>query len=259
MASGSTTGILLAAGLLTLAAPARAQRAPSSGPTGLSGDVLAMACAAPLLVYEPPPMPLRITGGQDSFAHRIYSTSDLVTINAGSKNGIAVGQEFFVRRALVERGAPITRKSPGSIRTAGWITVYAVDEEMALATVTHACDTIEVDDYLEPLVHRAMPAASADRGTPTRGDYGRVQSGTDLRRAFGKGDFFILDRGTDFGVTPGANFVIYRDKKQAANFLYEIGEAVAVSVGATSSTLQLTVARDAVLQGDYVGMRTRSP
>jgi len=257
MASGSTTGILLAAGLLTLAAPASAQRAPSSGPTGLSADLLAMACAAPSLAYERPPMPLRITGGQDSFAHHVYYTSDLVTINAGTRNGIAVGQEFFVRRALVERRAPITLKTPASIRTAGWITVYSVDEEMSLATVTHACDTIEVGDYLEPLVHREMPAASADRGEPTRGDYGRVQSGTDLRRTFGKGDFFVLDRGADFGITPGANFVIYRDKKQSANFLYEIGEAVAVSVSATSATLRLTVTRDAVLQGDYVGMRTR--
>ncbi len=258
MASGSTTGILLAAGLLTLAAPAIAQRAPAPGPTGLSADVLAMACA-PVLAYEPPPMPLRITGGQDSFAHRVYYTADLVTLNAGAKNGIKVGQEFFVRRALVERGAPITRKSPGSIRTTGWITVYAVEETMSLATVTHACDTIEVGDYLEPLVHREMPAPSADRGTPVRGDYGRVLSGADLRRAFGKGDFFVLDRGSDAGVTPGANFVIYRDKKQAENFLYEIGEAVAVSVNANQSTLRLTVARDAVLAGDYVGMRTRNP
>jgi hypothetical protein len=255
MASGSTTGILLASGLLMLAAPAGAQRAPSSGPTGLSADVLAMACA-PSLAYEPPPMPLRITGGQDSFAHQVYSTSDLVTINAGAENGIAVGQEFFVRRVLVERGGPVTRQAPGSIRTTGWIKVYAVDEEMSLATVTHACDTINVGDYLEPLAHREMPAPSADRGAPRRGDYGRVLSGTDGRRTFGKGDFFVFDRGTDFGITPGANFVIYRDKKQAGNFLYEIGEAVAVSVNATSSTLRLTVARDAVLDGDYVGMRT---
>jgi hypothetical protein len=130
---------------------------------------------------------------------------------------------------------------------------------MSLATVTHACDTIEVGDYLEPLVHREMPAASTDRGAPKRGDYGRVLSGTDLRRTFGKGDFFVLDRGTDFGVTPGANFVIYRDTKTAGNFLYELGEAVAVSVSATSSTLRLTVARDAVLHGDYVGMRTKNP
>ena len=248
--------VLAAASLA--AVPVFAQRGPAPAATHLPADVLALACA-PAMTFEPPPMPLRITGGQDSFAHRVYYTSDLVTLNAGTKNGIKVGQEFFVRRALVERRAAITRNSPASIRTTGWITVYAVDEEMSLATVTHACDTIEVGDYLEPLVHREMPAPSADRGTPKRGDYGRVLAGTDLRRTFGKGDFFVLNRGTDAGVTPGANFVIYRDKKQGENFLYEIGEAVAVSVSANQSTLRLTVARDAVLEGDFVGMRTKNP
>ena len=31
---------------------------------------------------------------------------------------------------------------------------------MSLATITHACDTIEVDDYLEPFVLPPVPAPS---------------------------------------------------------------------------------------------------
>jgi hypothetical protein len=256
MTSGATTGILLAAGLLTLAPTATAQRAPASGPTHLNPDVLAMGCA-PALAYEPPPTPLRITGGQDSFARRVYSNSDLVTINAGTRNGIEVGQEFFVRRPMAQPHTRITPKTPGTILTAGWIKVYAVDDEMSLATVTHACDTIEVGDYLEPLALRAMPAASTDRGKPKRDDYGRVMTGTDMRRTFGKGDFFAVNRGVDFGIVPGAQFVVYRDIKTPGNFLYEVGEAVAVSVNANWSTLRVTVARDAILEHDYVGMRTK--
>ena len=257
MASATKTGILFAAGLFALAAPAASQRPPTPAPTGLSPDTLAMGCA-PALAYAPPPTPLRITGGQDSFARQSYSTSDLVTINAGMKNGIEVGQEFFVRRPIVARRAPISRQSPASIQTTGWIKVYAVDDEMSLATVTHACDSIDVGDYLEPLAHREMPAPSGDRGKPKRDDYGRVLPGIDYRRSFATGDFFLLDRGTDFGIVPGARFVVYRDKKQAENFLFEIGEAVAVSVNADWSTLRLTKALDAVTEGDYVGMRTKT-
>lgn len=252
-----TTGIVIAAAVLAfsgIAGPAIAQRAPSTSPTRLSPDVLAMACA-PGVAFETPPMPLRITGGQDSFARTVYSTSDLVTLNAGTKNGIEVGQEYFVRRALVARRAPITPKAPASIRTTGWIKVYAVDDEMSLATVTHACDTIEVGDYLEPLVHRTMPGVVGQPGKPERDNYGRVMWGVDSRRSFAGGDFFILDRGTDFGITPGAAFVVYRDKKQAENFLYEIGEAVAVLVNANWSTLRITLARDEIHEGDYVSMR----
>ena len=254
MRAAATTGFVIATAIFVLGSHVSAQRAPAVSPTRLAPDVLAMACA-PAIAYEAPPMPLRITGGQDSFARTIYSTSDLVTLNAGMKNGIEVGQEFFVRRPLTQRGAPITRQTPANIRTTGWITVYAVEDEMSLATVTHACDTIEVGDYLEPLVHRTMPAPSTQRGKPERDNYGRVMPGVDARRSFGGGDFFILNRGADFGITPGAQFVLYRDKKQAENFLYELGEAVAVSVNADWSTLRVTVARDEIHEGDYVSMR----
>jgi hypothetical protein len=257
MLARPTSAALLAAALLVTATPAAAQQAPPPSPTGLSADILAMACA-PALAYEPPPKPLRITGGQSSFARQAYSASDLVTINAGTRNGIEVGQEYFVRRTLTSRGAPISRKAPATIQTTGWIRVYAVDDEMSLATVTHSCDSIDAGDYLEPLVLRLMPTPSADRGKPERDNYGRVMPGKDVRASFGKGDFFILNRGTDFGITPGAQFVLYRDKKQAENFLYELGEAMAVSVSADWSTLLVTLSRNAIQAGDYAGMRTKN-
>jgi hypothetical protein len=250
-------GALFAAVVIIAATSATAQHAPPPAPTGLSPETLALACA-PALAYEPPPKPLRVTGGQSPFARWAYSASDLVTINAGTKNGIEVGQEYFVKRTLVSRGAPITRNTPATIQTTGWIRVYAVDDELSLATVTHSCDSIDVGDYLEPLVLPSMPTPSTDRGKPERGNYGRVMSGMDVRGSFGKGDFFILNRGTDFGITPGAQFVLYRDKKQDENFLYELGEAIAVNVNGDWSTLMVTLSRDAIQAGDYAGMRTRN-
>ena len=47
-----------------------------------------------------PDTPLRITGGQDSSVRTSHAPGDLVTINAGSQNGIEVGQEFYTRRLL---------------------------------------------------------------------------------------------------------------------------------------------------------------
>ena len=103
---------------------------------------------------------------------------------------------------------------------------------MSLATITHACDTIEIDDYLEPFELPVVPTVSKDRPKPERDNYGQVLVGTDRRTSFGKGDYFVIDRGSDHGVEVGAQFVVYRDKKQAENFLFEIGEAVAVEVKA---------------------------
>jgi hypothetical protein len=247
--------VLLAATLLAAAAqPAAAQRGPAPVPTQLPADVLALACG-PLAAFEVPPSPLRITGGQDSFVRRNHVPGDLVTINAGSVNGIEVGQEFFVRRVQKTGLGQVSRETPAIIRTNGWIKVYAVDEEWSLATVTYACDTITVDDYLEPLALPVVPPAAIDRGKPERGNYGRVMVSTDRRRVFGKGDYVIVNRGSDHGVTAGALFVFYRDKRQAENFLYELGEATAVDVKADTATLFVTLSRDSIHEGDYVSQR----
>jgi hypothetical protein len=251
MTSGRALGVV--AGLL-LAVPVAAQRGPVPGPTGLAPEVLSLACA-PTLAYDAPVPAMRITGGQDSFVRRSFSPGDLVTINAGTRDHLSVGQRFFVRRPQVWRSEPITRAAPAIIRTAGWIEIYAVDEAMALATVTQACDTIEVGDYLDAFVLPQVPVAAPERPTAQRENYGRVMMGQDRRRSFANGDYLTINRGSDHGVSAGTHFVLYRDKRVAGNFLFELGEAVAMDVRPESSTLQVTVSLDAIQEGDYAAMR----
>jgi hypothetical protein len=250
------TRVAATAALLTaaLTMPVTAQRGPAPSATHLPEDVLAMVCA-PRMAFDVPDQSLRVTGGQESFVRRTFAPGDLITINAGTDNGIEPGQEYFIRRLQTEANQRPSRQTPGSVRTAGWLKVYAVDKEMSLATVVHACDTIDVGDYLETFVMPVVPKASTERIKPQRDNYGRILFGADFRRSFGKGDFFMVDRGSDHGVAPGDRFVIYRDKKQAENFLYDLGEAVAMEVQADTSTLQAIVSRDAFQAGDYVAIR----
>jgi hypothetical protein len=254
MTSRRLLGIVAAAGLAAGAAPALAQRGPAPAVTGLPAEVLSLACA-PSVTFEPHGTPLRVSGGQDSVFRRIYFPGDLVTINAGTRNGIEVGQEFYVRRLLTTRREPVTREAPATIRTAGWLRVYAVDDNMSLATVTHACDTIEVDDYLEPFVLPTVPTPDANRPKAQRENYGRVLVGQDRRQSFARGDYFTIDRGTDHGVTVGTNYVLYREKSVADNFLFALGEATVVTVKPDSSTLRVTSSLDAIAAGDYAAIR----
>jgi hypothetical protein len=251
-----TTAVLITVGLLAATSPARAQRGPAASSTNLSPEVLSLACS-PSAVLEAPMTPLRITGGQDSFARRIYAAGDLVTINAGSQNGIEVGQEYYVRRLQTSNRAPVSRDNPATVRTTGWIKVYAVDERdnLSLATISHACDTIEVGDYLEPFKLPVVPRVSKERPKPERDNYGKVLVGTDRRTSFGKGDYFVINRGSDHGIEVGSQFVLYRDKKQAENFLFEIGEGIATEVKSEMSTVLVTVSLDAIESGDYVAVR----
>ena len=240
--------------VLTIALPAVAQRGPAPAATSLPPDVLSLACA-PRLTYEVPAVSLRVSGGQESTRRLSHAPGDLVTISAGTRGGITVGQEFYTRRISKSGEARVGRTNPGTIRTTGWIRVWAVDEDMSLATITHACETVDVDDYLEPFALPTVPALSQLTGPPERGNYGLVLSGQDRRTQFGRGDYLLINRGSTQGVTAGARFVVYHDKKMPGNFLFQIAEAVAVDVKADTATLHVVSAIDAISAGDYVGMR----
>jgi hypothetical protein len=248
--------VLLGAGACVLAAalPALAQKGPAPGSSNLPADVIALACA-PTLTYDAPAETMRIVGGQESVLHTSHAPGDLVTINAGAKSGITVGQEFYTRRPLPSEPGRISRSNPATVRTTGWIRVWAVDEEMSLATITQACETVDVDDYLVPFALPAIPTPSTATGKPERGNYANVLSGQDRRTAFGQNDYLLIDRGSNQGVTRGARFVLYHDKKADGNFLFEIGEGVIVDVRPDTSTLHVVRAIDAITAGDYAGMR----
>jgi hypothetical protein len=252
MTSRTCAAIAMAAVLSS--ATVAAQHGPPATPANLPADVIALACA-PRAAFAPPDTPLRVTGGQFSAVRVMHAPGDLVTINAGSQNGIQVGQEFYTRRILVSRREAITRQTPGTMITTSWIRVYAVDDTLSLATITHACDTIEIGDHLEPFKLPTMPKIVANRTKPQRDNYAHVMLGNSRRGSFGKGDFFIMDRGSDHGVEPGTQFVLYRNKEQPSNFLYDLGEAVAVDVTPETATLLVTVSRDSIEEGDLVAIR----
>jgi len=231
-----------------------AQTGPAATASKLPREVLALACA-PKAAFEQPTTPLRVTGGQNASVRQSHAPGDLITINAGTQNGIEVGQEFYTRRILVSGRQTVSHETPGTVLTSGWIRVYAVDDTMSLATITHACETVDIGDHLEPFALPTMPTVASNKGKPERDNYGHVLGGDSRRLVFGKGDFFVLDRGSDHGITPGAQFVVYRNKLQPQNFLYDLGEAVAVEVTPETSTLQVTLSRDAIQAGDLVAIR----
>ena len=248
-------GLLVTAVVLaTTGATVLTQQAPSPVPTGFPADVLSLACA-PSVAYEVPLVPLRVTGSQESVVRYTFGPGDLIVINGGTDNDIEVGQEYFTRRAVPVARGSVSRNNPATIHTSGWIRVYAVDEQLSLATVTFGCDSIDLNDYLEPFVLPNIPSVSILRPKAQRDNYGRVLTGSDNRTSFGRGDYFVIDRGSNHGIASGAQFVVYRDKLESEVFLVELAEAVAVDVGPEISTLQVTVSHDAFTSGDYVALR----
>src|SRR4051812_46060555 len=129
--NGRSFQTLATAALIAAGVPVLAQRGPAPTMTHLEGDVIALACS-PSLVFERPMASLLITGGQDASTRHTYGPGDLITINGGWENGIEVGQEYYVRRVQGPRGSGISRSTPATLKTTGWVRVYAVDKTMSL-------------------------------------------------------------------------------------------------------------------------------
>jgi hypothetical protein len=225
----------------------------------------------------------RIAGSQDTSPRSLYGPNDLITVDAGTSNGIQLGQRFFVRRneasydaGTVPRVGDTSRwmgfvrrnmtynggatPAPHAIVTAGWVHIVSVNDSVAIAMIDNACDVIMQGDYLEPYVEPATPR-DADR-TDTTGalDFSmpaHVLFGDYARRIGGTGDMMLADIGQHQGAMLGARFAIYRDLHQAGLPLAAVGEAIVVSVGVDTSLIRLTRVVDAVQTGDLLIPRSR--
>lgn len=206
-----------------------------------------------------PPTSLLVVGGHTTDGRASLATGDQLVIGGGSAAGISVGQRFAVRRiegSLKE--FPKKGQGFGAIRTAGVVTVTAVDADTAIARIEFSCDSIAPGDYLEPYVEPMLPSAASAMAAPQFSDRAKVMFGVDRRASLADGDVVSIDRGTAQGVTTGARFAIYRDHHDGLP-LVEIGEAVVVEVLEDTSKVVLVSARDAIAEGDVAVPRRTAP
>ncbi len=213
---------------------------------------------ADLPVPAPPAITLTIEGAQHADKRQVLGIGDVAVVRAGTGQGITVGQRFAARRLQKAQDTLTIYRGPydsvhtayESVRTAGVITVFAVNDGFALARVESACDTVNVGDYLEPLEMPTLPTA-AGGGTPNFDDRALVLTGVDRRRAFGDGDVLTINRGSSHGVAPGARFAIFRDPAQGFRLpLVQVGEAVVLEVRESISKAVLVQVTDRVESGD---------
>jgi hypothetical protein len=206
-------------------------------------------------VYAAPAATLRIIGVEDTMPREAFAPGDSVVLSAGRIGGVEPGQRYLIRRA--SRGPSrraISPTTPGAVRTAGWLTITAVDDAAALARIDGACDSVHPDDYLEPYVVPVLPEARGTGGTPQHDQMARILFGVDETQTFGAGSLFSIDRGTNAGIEQGRQFVVYRDNGTGRPLVI-VGEAVALSVGPDVATVLLVRADFEAAAGDYLAMR----
>jgi hypothetical protein len=212
-----------------------------------------MACA-PVSLPAAPVGGLRVLGG---YAHGriMFGPGEPLIINAGTAQGIKPGQQYFVRRHVRDSFTPTTADFvPISIHTAGWVTIVDARENLAVATVTHACDGVIEGDYLEPYVDPVVPQPSAVEGTPDFGHPARIVMADERRQTGYPGLLMLVNRGSDHGVRAGQALTIYRETYDGQGPIVDVGRATVVSVRPQTALVRIDSARDAVNIGDFAAI-----
>ena len=220
-----------------------------------------IACADIPVLTPPGAGKFTIAGSSRADGREVMATGETVVIEAGTAQGVSVGQQYAARRLdggntksqSFRRGAD----GYGGIRTAALLTVTSVDDRFALARIDRACDVVMVGDYLEPITMPVIQAPTA-AGEPNFSDRASVLFGTDLRHTFGDGDVLTINRGSAQGVTRGSRFALYRDRQNGLP-LGELGEAVVVDVQEGTARAVVVRVRDFVSSGDVAVMRAAQP
>jgi hypothetical protein len=233
------------------AALACADVARAQTDTPLTADEISLACA-PTASETQMTSELHIAGAQDTMSRELYGGHDLLVLDGGTGSGVQLGQRFFVRRP---NRFGISHDQPPSATTGGWISVVAVNDSTAIAKVDHVCGPIFQTDYLAPFTQPVVAAASGNE-TVTDPDFSALGHilGDGTKTMVAVGEFTLIDRGTEQGVTAGTRCAVYRDTGQPGLPLASIGEAVIVSTNDTTALAKITRARDAIFRGDYVAL-----
>lgn len=249
--------VIVLAATLWAAAPAWAQSSLMvTGPRTLNS---AHVMCTDLPAATKPAPTMIVKGGHNTDGHQTMYKGEIAILSRTADDGLQVGQHFFVRRlhAGPARGWPRTGEGFGMVRTAGWVTVTAMDETNALATIDFSCDSIEQGDYLEPFSALELPTSADAMGAPNFEERANILFGTDTTTSFGDGDTLNIDRGTVHGVAPGARFAIYRNIQNGLPLVY-VGDAVVLEQGELTSKVVLVRVKDVVQAGDVVVPR-RNP
>lgn len=180
----------------------------------------------------------------------LLAAGDEVVIDRGPNTGLAVGQNYTVRRRYqVDQMQPVRSPTLAIVgeHAAGVVQIVAVEDRVASAIVVYACDAMMPGDYLaafEPEPIRApepFGAPAFDKGVRLLfGDAGEMV-GVPRR-------MLVIGQGRANGVRPGQRFTLFRrtvfDKTPTV-----LGHAVVVAARADSATIRIEHAGDAVFFG----------
>ena len=215
-------------------------------------EVLASVCG-PRLPAEFSRAVGRILKHRDS-DRQLLGPGDLLRIDAGEEQGMAVGHNLVVRRRIFDTDSWDTRNPlPRGEQTSGLVQIVETAAKSSVAFVVYACSEILSGDTVEP--YMPLPAFFAvGAGTPHFDEPAHITFGEHGQKAAATGQMMVIDRGIMQGVQRGQRLTIFRLTTSTLRPHETIGDGVIVSVRSDSATLKIERSTDAITVGDLVAL-----
>ena len=157
-----------------------------------------------------------IIGGEKEGEVNEFTTSNIVYLNYGQKDGAAVGESLYALRQRGEYENPFTGKDAGHyVQELGVLKIIAVQHRVSIARVQYSCDTMRLGDNVRPFDRYVVPPpreyVPLNRyDLPSGKLSGQIILSRYQRDYLAPRDVVYLDIGKRTGVDVGQYYTVYR-------------------------------------------------
>jgi len=158
-----------------------------------------------------------IIGGENESEQDWYTTSNVVYLNYGARNGASAGESLYIIREKGKYENPYTGKDLGwYFEELGVLRIIATQRNVSIARIETSCSSIRFGDlvrayvgYVAPTPREYQPLNRYD--LPSGKLSGQIVLARDGREMLAERDIVYLDIGDKSGVKIGQYYTVYRD------------------------------------------------
>lgn len=160
----------------------------------------------------------QIVGAEQEQERRIFGQGNLLFVDAGSQQGVRMGQEFDIVRPRGQFRSKFSHKrGPLGVFTqeVGRLRIVRVRDRVSVGEVTFSCGDVLLGDMLRPAPSAEVPAGRADAdldrfAEPTGKQTGHIVLARDGREVLSRDQVVFIDLGTEDNVKAGDYLTVFR-------------------------------------------------